>query len=71
MTVVLFFPFLSPELAAYSGVVSALRAQGDLTKERRKTLTDLSSVLNISVERHKTEIRRALNDETLATVARW
>ena len=57
------------EVSAYSGVVSALRAQGDLTKERRKILTDLSHVLNISPDRHKTEIRRAVNDETLATVA--
>ncbi len=51
-------------------MVSALRAQGDLTKDRRKILSDLSSMLNVSVERHKTEVRRALNDEVLATVAR-
>ena len=49
--------------------MSALRAQGDLNKERRKVLNDLSSVLNVSVERHKTEVRRAVNDEFLTTVA--
>ena len=57
------------ELDAYGSVVSALRAQGDLTKERRKVLQDLSNVLNVSPERHKTEVRRAVNDEVLATVS--
>ncbi len=36
-----FFYFL--ELEAYSGVVTALRAQGDLTKERRKVLQGFNS----------------------------
>ena len=57
------------ELEAYSSMVSALRAQGELTKERRKVMSDLSNVLNISIERHKAEIRRAVNDELLNTVA--
>jgi len=58
------------ELEAYSSVVNALRAHGDLTKERRKILGDLCSIFSISLERHKTEIRRALNDETLNTIAK-
>ncbi|TRY67763.1 hypothetical protein TCAL_16926 [Tigriopus californicus] len=58
------------ELEAYSGVVSALRVQGELTKERRKILADLSNVLNITPERHKTEVRRAINDELLGTVTK-
>ena len=57
------------ELEAYSSVVTVLRAQGDLTKERRKVLQDLSHILNISVERHKAEVRRAVNDELLGTIA--
>jgi len=57
------------EMVAYSSVVSALRAQGDLTKERRKVLHELSVVLNVSIDRHKAEIRRAVNDETLSTVS--
>ena len=57
------------ELEAYSSVVTVLRAQGDLTKERRKVLQDLSHLLNISVERHKAEVRRAVNDELLSTLA--
>ena len=47
-----------------------MRAQGDLTKERRKVLSDLSGILNIAPERHKTEVRRAINDELLATVSK-
>jgi hypothetical protein len=50
-------------------VVTALRAQGELTKERRKVLNDLGNILNIPVDRHKAEIRRAVNDELLNTIA--
>lgn len=57
------------ELEAYSKVVTALRAQGELTKERRKVLNDLGNILNIPVDRHKAEIRRAVNDELLNTIA--
>ena len=56
-------------MEAYSSVVSALRAQGELTKERRKVMNDLSNVLNIPIERHKAEVRRAVNDELLNTIA--
>ncbi len=59
------------ELEAYSSCVSALRAQGELNNQRRKILSDLASMFNITPERHKTEIRRAVNDEILATVATW
>ena len=65
LTILLLFS----ELEAYSSVVSALRAQGELTKERRKIMNDLSNILNISIERHKAEIRRAVNDELLNTIA--
>ncbi|XP_071949571.1 BRCA2-interacting transcriptional repressor EMSY-like [Antedon mediterranea] len=57
------------ELEAYAGVVSAFRAQGTLTKEKRKLLTEVATVLSISTERHRAEVRRAVNDEKLATVA--
>lgn len=33
------------ELEAYAGVISALRAQGDLTKEKKDILGELSKVL--------------------------
>lgn len=61
--------FFFSELEAYSSLVSALRAQGELSKEKRKLLQDLASTLNISMERHRAEVRRAVNDEKLATIA--
>ncbi|XP_034971109.2 BRCA2-interacting transcriptional repressor EMSY isoform X6 [Zootoca vivipara] len=57
------------ELEAYAGVISALRAQGDLTKEKKDILGELSKVLSISTERHRAEVRRAVNDERLTTIA--
>lgn len=59
----------SLELEAYANIVSAFRAQGNLSKERRKMLQDLCSMLGISMERHRAEIRRAVNDEHLNTIA--
>ncbi|TRZ16118.1 hypothetical protein HGM15179_011006 [Zosterops borbonicus] len=60
---------LDPKLEAYAGVISALRAQGDLTKEKKDLLGELSKVLSISTERHRAEVRRAVNDERLTTIA--
>uniref|UniRef100_A0A6I8PXW9 BRCA2-interacting transcriptional repressor EMSY n=1 Tax=Xenopus tropicalis TaxID=8364 RepID=A0A6I8PXW9_XENTR len=57
------------ELEAYAGVISALRAQGDLCKEKKDLLGELSKVLSISTERHRAEVRRAVNDERLTTIA--
>lgn len=49
--------------------MSALRAQGPLNSDKRKLLIDTSEVLNISQERYRAEIRRAINDERLNTIA--
>ncbi|XP_070700065.1 BRCA2-interacting transcriptional repressor EMSY [Pempheris klunzingeri] len=57
------------ELEAYAGVISALRAQGDLTKDKKDLLGDLTKILGISTERHRAEVRRAVNDERLTTIA--
>ncbi len=57
------------ELKAFSGVVDALRAGGDLTEERAGVLGDLARLLHISHTRRNTEIRRALNSELFATIA--
>lgn len=57
------------ELEAYSHLISALRAQGPLNSDKRKLLKDTSSLLNIAEERHKAEVRRAINDEKLNTIA--
>lgn len=59
------------ELEAYSSVVTALRAQGDLNKDKKKILQDLASILSISLERHRGEVRRAVNDERLNTIANY
>uniref|UniRef100_A0A8C9V3L2 BRCA2-interacting transcriptional repressor EMSY n=1 Tax=Scleropages formosus TaxID=113540 RepID=A0A8C9V3L2_SCLFO len=58
-----------PELEAYAGVITALRAQGDLTKDKKDLLGELTKVLSISTERHRAEVRRAVNDERLTTIA--
>jgi len=63
------FMLLSTELEAYGSVVSTLRAQGELNKDRKKLLEDLSVLMKISPERHKAEIRRAVNDEKLGCIA--
>ncbi|KAL3216557.1 hypothetical protein MRX96_032887 [Rhipicephalus microplus] len=46
-----------------------LRKLGELTKDKKKTLQELSNILCISLERHRAEIRRAVNDERLNTIA--
>ncbi|CAG9859376.1 unnamed protein product [Phyllotreta striolata] len=57
------------ELEAYSNLVSALRAQGPLNPDKRKLLKATSFILNITQERHKAEVRRAISDEKLNTIA--
>ncbi|XP_061660346.1 BRCA2-interacting transcriptional repressor EMSY isoform X2 [Syngnathoides biaculeatus] len=57
------------ELEAYASVISALRAQGDLTKDKKDLLGELTKILGISTERHRAEVRRAVNDERLCTIA--
>ncbi|XP_068226879.1 BRCA2-interacting transcriptional repressor EMSY isoform X3 [Palaemon carinicauda] len=57
------------EISAYSQMISVLRAQGELTKEKKKLLNDLQNIFSINLERHRAEIRRAVNDEKLNTIA--
>ncbi|KAJ8975838.1 hypothetical protein NQ317_001235 [Molorchus minor] len=57
------------ELEAYAHLVSALRAQGPLNSDKRKLLKETSVALNITQERHKAEVRRAISDEKLNTIA--
>lgn len=59
----------SLELEAYSSIVTAFRAQGTLTKDKKRMLLEFCSALSISMERHRAEIRRAVNDEHLNTIA--
>ncbi|CAH1781802.1 unnamed protein product [Owenia fusiformis] len=57
------------ELEAYSSLVSALRAQGDLTSAKKSFLQNAQNLFSISTERHRAEVRRAINDEKLTTIA--
>lgn len=58
------------ELESYSKVVGTFRAQGNLNDVKAKILKDLRDVFHIPDERHKAEVRRAVNDEALSTVAK-
>ncbi|XP_039264562.2 uncharacterized protein LOC120340371 isoform X3 [Styela clava] len=57
------------ELEAYAAVISALRAQGDLTKEKKSLLAEICACFGIGRDRYKAEIRRAVNEEKLSTIA--
>ena len=57
------------ELEAYSALVTALRAQGELDRRKKRLLRDLGEQLSISTERHRAEIRRAISDDRLSMIA--
>ncbi|VDO08068.1 unnamed protein product [Rodentolepis nana] len=57
------------EIEAYSKVVSAFRAQGLFTSEKKSVLSSLRRLLNICGDRHRAEVRRAVNDDELATIS--
>lgn len=59
----------STESDAYGSIVSVLRAQGPFTNDKQKLLQELAKVLHISNERHRSEVRRVVNDDMLATIA--
>ncbi|UJR26240.1 hypothetical protein I4U23_007581 [Adineta vaga] len=54
---------------SYSQIISAFRAQGDLTEDQLNILPVLQNTLGISRERHTAEIKRALYDEQLSAIA--
>ena len=49
--------------------MDAYRAGGVLTDEKKSSLENVAKLLNISKERHKAEVRRAVNDELLNTIS--
>lgn len=57
------------ECQAYTVLVDAYRAGGVLTDEKKSSLENVAKLLNISTERHKAEVRRAVNDELLNTIS--
>ena len=54
---------------SYSQIVSAFRAQGDLTEDQLTILPVLQNALGITRERHTAEIKRAIYDEQLSEIA--
>lgn len=64
-----FLEWFSSGVNTYSQIVSAFRAQGDLTDEKLTLLPALQNALGISRERHTAEVKRALNDEELTEIA--
>lgn len=58
------------ELESYSNVVGAFRAQGTLNAAKLRILKDLREAFHISDARHKAEVRRVVNDESLSTIAK-
>lgn len=46
------------ELEAYAAIVSAFKAQGELTWRKESILVELRSLLKVSEERHRQELRR-------------
>ncbi|XP_011408288.2 PREDICTED: BRCA2-interacting transcriptional repressor EMSY-like, partial [Amphimedon queenslandica] len=57
------------ELEAYASIVSAFRAEGPLTHEKKAALTKLCQLLSISSDRHHAEVRRAICDDQLCYIA--
>ena len=58
------------ELDAYSSIVAVFRAQGELNEKKMEILQDLQIMLHITIDRHKAELRRVVNDEKLYTIAK-
>ena len=58
------------ELEAYANIITVFRAQGELNEKKREILKDLQILLHITLDRHKAELRRAVNDEKLNTIAK-
>lgn len=69
MILVFLYAYLS-ELESYSNVVGAFRAQGLLNTTKLRILKDLREAFHISDDRHKAEVRRVVNDESLSTIAK-
>ncbi|XP_034666796.1 BRCA2-interacting transcriptional repressor EMSY [Drosophila subobscura] len=57
------------ELESYSHIISVFRAQGSLSEPKGKMLEELRQLFHITPERHRAEVRRAVNDEQLCTIA--
>lgn len=50
-------------------MIDTFRAQGVLDEDKLRVLRELRAMLKIREDRHRSEVRRAANDEQLGTVA--
>ncbi|KAL0478868.1 hypothetical protein AKO1_010715 [Acrasis kona] len=57
------------ETTAYSAVVSAVRAQGELTWEKQKIIDRLRDIFHISSESHHAEVARAEADTLIQQIS--
>jgi len=57
------------ELDAYASVITAFKAQGELTWKKETLLQDLRAILKISDDRHKMEAKRAEETLVYASIA--
>ena len=62
-------PFFFIELEAFSSILSVFRAQGDLSSKKLKIIKHVSAALNITPDRYKAEIRKAINDPVLTAIS--
>jgi hypothetical protein len=61
--------FCRLEVDAYGRLVSVVRAKGGVSGDGGRLLREAASLLDISAERAKAEIRRVTSSELLATIA--
>jgi len=59
------------EVEGYGAILSAFRAQGELTWKKEQTLQELRAFLKISDERHKMEVKRVSEDQHLCEIAQF
>jgi len=58
------------ETDAYCAVISAFRAQGDLTWKKAQLLQELRQALRVPEERHKMELKRVTDDDSLCEISK-
>lgn len=58
------------EHEAYSAIISAFRAQGELSWEKIQCLEDLRGHLHISEQYHRSEVQRVNLNASLVTIAK-
>ena len=57
-------------LSRFSSTLAAFRAQGELTAEKRRLLSEMAQLLNVEAGRHRAEVRKIVNDERLTNICK-